>query len=76
MKLGLIGNNIGTSQAPNIHRLLGELFGISVSYEIFDLKSKWPKMADIPKNYKNIFNIIKKCNLYCKKYIVFLSSFL
>ena len=40
MKLGLIGHNIGTSQAPYIHKLLGELFGISVSYEIFDLKSK------------------------------------
>ena len=40
MKLGLIGHNIGTSQAPSIHKLLGKLFGISVSYEIFDLKSK------------------------------------
>jgi len=40
MKLGLIGHNIGTSRAPDIHKLLGELFGISVSYEIFDLKSK------------------------------------
>ena len=40
MKLGLIGHNIETSQAPEIHKLLGELFGISVSYEIFDLKSK------------------------------------
>ena len=40
MKLGLIGHNIETSQAPEIHKLLGKLFGISVSYEIFDLKSK------------------------------------
>ena len=40
MKLGLIGHNIAASQAPDIHKRLGELFGISVSYELFDLKSK------------------------------------
>ena len=40
MKLGLIGHNIATSQAPDIHKRLGELFGVSVSYELFDLKSK------------------------------------
>ena len=40
MKLGLIGHNIATSQAPDIHRRLGDLFGIYVSYELFDLKSK------------------------------------
>ena len=40
MKLGLIGHNIATSRAPDIHRRLGELFGISVRYELFDLKSK------------------------------------
>ena len=40
MKLGLIGHNIATSQAPYIHKRLGELFGVSVSYELFDLKSK------------------------------------
>ena len=34
---------------------------------IFDLKSKWPKMADIPKNYKNIFKITKTCDMYWKK---------
>ena len=40
MKLGLIGHNIATSQAPDIHKRLGKLFGVSVSYELFDLKSK------------------------------------
>ncbi len=40
MKLGLIGHNIATSQARDIHRRLGDLFGISVSYELFDLKLK------------------------------------
>ena len=39
MKLGLIGHNIATSQAPDIHKRLGKLFGVSVSYELFDLKS-------------------------------------
>ena len=24
-------------------------------------------MADIPKNYKNIFKITKTCDMYCKK---------
>ena len=40
MKLGLIGHNIAASQAPDIHKRLGDLFGIYVSYELFDLKSK------------------------------------
>ena len=40
MKLGLIGHNIAASKAPDIHKRLGELFGIYVSYELFDLKSK------------------------------------
>ncbi len=40
MKLGLIGHNISTSLAPDIHKRLGKLFGVSISYELFDLKSK------------------------------------
>ena len=38
MKLGLIGKNIQLSQAPDIHKRLGNLFKIPVSYQIFDLK--------------------------------------
>ncbi len=40
MKLGLIGHNIGASQAPDIHKRLGELFKISISYDLFDLQFK------------------------------------
>ena len=38
MKLGLIGKNIQSSQAPDIHKRLGNLFKIPVNYQIFDLK--------------------------------------
>ena len=38
MKLGLIGKNIQSSQAPDIHKRIGNLFKIPVSYQIFDLK--------------------------------------
>ena len=38
MKLGLIGKSIQSSQAPDIHKRLGNLFKIPVSYQIFDLK--------------------------------------
>jgi shikimate dehydrogenase len=37
IKLGLIGKNIQSSQAPDIHKRLGKLFNISLSYQIFDL---------------------------------------
>ena len=40
IKLGLIGKNINTSQAPDIHHKLGELFDIPLTYELFDLKGK------------------------------------
>jgi len=40
MKLGLIGTNINTSQATDIHRRLGHLFDIPLTYELFDLKNK------------------------------------
>jgi shikimate dehydrogenase len=33
VKLGLIGDNIGRSQAPRLHELAGRLTGIPVSYE-------------------------------------------
>ncbi|MDC1357035.1 hypothetical protein N8310_05575 [Pseudomonadota bacterium] len=38
MKLGLIGKNIQSSKAPDIHKRLGNLFNIPLSYQIFDLK--------------------------------------
>ena len=37
IKLGLIGKNIQSSQAPNIHKRLGKLFKIPLNYQIFDL---------------------------------------
>ena len=37
IKLGLIGKNIQSSQAPDIHKRLGNLFNIPLSYEIYDL---------------------------------------
>lgn len=40
IKLGLIGKNINTSQAPDIHYKLGELFNIPLTYELFDLKDR------------------------------------
>lgn len=33
MRLGLIGDNIARSRAPDLHRLAGELVGLPVSYE-------------------------------------------
>ncbi|MEO3432013.1 shikimate dehydrogenase [Inquilinus sp. CAU 1745] len=33
VRLGLIGDNIGRSRSPRLHRLAGELCGLSVSYE-------------------------------------------
>ena len=37
IKLGLIGKNIQSSQAPDIHKRLGNLFNIPLSYQIYDL---------------------------------------
>ena len=37
IKLGLIGKNIQSSQAPDIHKRLGKLFKIPLNYQIFDL---------------------------------------
>jgi shikimate dehydrogenase len=37
MKLGLLGNNIGRSRAKNLHELLGEIYGIDVTYQPMDL---------------------------------------
>ena len=37
IKLGLIGKNIQSSQAPDIHQRLGKLFNVPLSYKIYDL---------------------------------------
>ena len=34
IRLGLIGDNIAASKAPLLHRLAGELCGLSVSYDL------------------------------------------
>ena len=41
IKLGLIGKNIQSSQAPDIHQRLGKLFNISLSYKIYDLNENY-----------------------------------
>ncbi len=40
MKIGLIGNNISSSNAPDIHIRLAKIFQISLKYLLFDLKDK------------------------------------
>ena len=40
MKIGLIGNNISSSNAPDIHKRLAKIFKISIEYLLFDLKEK------------------------------------
>lgn len=40
IKLGLLGNNLGRSRAKNLHELLGEMYGIHVTYEPMDLKGR------------------------------------
>lgn len=37
IKLGLLGNNLGRSRAQNLHELLGELYGLKVTYTAMDL---------------------------------------
>lgn len=40
IKLGLLGNNLGRSRAKNLHELLGELYGLDVTYEPMDLLNR------------------------------------
>lgn len=40
IKLGLLGNNLGRSRAKNLHELLGELYGVPVTYHPMDLKDR------------------------------------
>ena len=41
IKLGLIGKNIQSSQAPDIHKRLGKLFKIPLNYQIFDGRRRY-----------------------------------
>jgi len=36
IKLGLIGNSISQSRAPFLHKMLGEIYGVEVSYDLHD----------------------------------------
>lgn len=40
IKLGLLGNGIGRSRAGKLHEMLGELYGIDVSYRLIDLAER------------------------------------
>lgn len=41
-KLGLIGNGIGRSSAPRLHKLAGELSDLEISYDLIDLQGQDP----------------------------------
>ncbi len=41
-RLGLIGNNIGRSLAPRLHRLAGGIAGLRVDYPLIDLEDRDP----------------------------------
>ena len=40
IKLGLLGNGIGRSRAKALHELIGELYGLNVTYRVMDLADK------------------------------------
>ena len=42
LKLGLIGVEIATSRAPELHRVAGHLCGISITYDLIQLQSSLP----------------------------------
>ena len=46
IRLGLLGNNLGRSRAKNLHEMLGELYGLEVTYEPIDLVDR-PGPVDI-----------------------------
>lgn len=43
LKLGLIGQSIAKSRAPSLHRMLGELHGVEVSYELHEPRDASPE---------------------------------
>ena len=47
MKIGLIGNNISSSNAPDIHIRLAKIFQIPLKYLLFDLKDKEENYFDV-----------------------------
>lgn len=46
IKLGLLGNNLGRSRAKNLHELLGEIYGLDVTYQPMDLVGR-PELVSI-----------------------------
>lgn len=45
-KLGLIGVGISRSNAPNLHRLAGQISGIAITYDLIQLESEVPAAFD------------------------------
>lgn len=43
-KLGLIGNGIGRSSAPRLHKLAGDRCGVEVTYDLIDLEGQDPAL--------------------------------
>lgn len=40
IKLGLLGNGIGRSRAKHLHELIGDIYGLPVTYQVMDLENK------------------------------------
>lgn len=45
IKLGLLGNGISRTRAKNLHELLGELYGLKVTYQVMDLEKHTPPVS-------------------------------
>ena len=45
IKLGLLGNNLGRSRAKDLHELLGEMYGLDVTYQPMDLLNQKKPVA-------------------------------
>lgn len=43
LKLGLIGQSIQQSRAPSLHRMLGEIYGLPLSYELHEPRDASPE---------------------------------
>ena len=68
LKLGLIGNAIAKSRAPSVHRFLGKLHEIKVTYELFDPKTTTNRGFIDQLNYLcdngyNGYNCYNGCNV-------------
>ncbi len=47
IRLGLIGDNIATSRAPQLHRLAGQLCGLEVTYELLVPRERGQDFAEL-----------------------------